>query len=328
MIPFEWIRAKSVDEAVHWLGKGGVAIAGGTNLVDHLKNRILAPKLVVDINHLPFKEIRAAGSGGLHIGSLVSNNTLAQHEVVRKHYPVLTRALLAGASGQIRNMASVGGNLLQRTRCPYFYDTADACNKRQPGSGCAALKGSTREAALFGASSHCVATYPSDMANALMMYDATVELTGPQGQRSVPIAHFYRLPGEHPEQDNVRHADEIITGVNLPAPHSGPGLYLKVRERASYAFALVSLAATAALEGGKVKSARIVLGGVAPQPWRLEKVEHFLHGRALDGATAEAAGKMATQGAVPHADNHYKLVLIERLVRRGLLSLATGRSSS
>lgn len=278
-------------------------IAGGTNLLDLMKLQIETPTHLVDVNGLGLDTIAPTPEGGLRIGALVRNTDLAADARVRRDYGVLSRALLAGASGQLRNKATTAGNLLQRTRCPYFYDTAQACNKRRPGSGCAAIDGVSRQLAVIGGSEACIATHPGDMAVAMRVLDATVETVDAQGaERSIPIADFHRLPGDRPEADTTLKADELITAVMLPKPLGGVQIYRKVRDRASYAFALVSVAAVIQPDG----TGRVALGGVAHKPWRVEAAEADLP----RGAKAVAAGLLA--GAQPTPDNAYKLTLAER----------------
>ena len=269
MSPFAYRKPAALDEALALAGPGARFIAGGTNLLDLMKQDVLRPKLLIDITGLPLRGIAPTGDGGLLIGALVSNAELARHPEVLRRYPLLSWAILAGASPQLRNMASTGGNLLQRTRCYYFYDTATPCNKREPGSGCAARDGLNRIHAILGASEHCVATHPSDMCVALAALEARVIVAGPEGERRIPFADFHRLPGDTPHQDNNLEEGELITAVELPpAGFASHCTYLKVRDRASYAFALVSVAALLELDGGLIREARIAVGGVAHKPWR------------------------------------------------------------
>ncbi|MDY0744075.1 xanthine dehydrogenase family protein subunit M [Paucibacter sp. R3-3] len=283
---------------------GARFIAGGTNLLDLMKLQIETPQHLIDVNGLSFDRIDPTDEGGLRIGALVRNTDLAADARVRRDYPVLSRALLAGASGQLRNRATTAGNLLQRTRCPYFYDTNQACNKRQPGSGCAARDGGvTRQLGVLGTSSACIATHPSDMAVAMRVLDASIETLQPGGQvRRIPIAELHRLPGDTPQRETVLERGELITAVTLPAPIGGVQLYRKVRDRSSYAFALVSVAAIVQKDG----SGRVALGGVAPKPWRVEAAEAELP----NGAAATAAKLLA--GATPTHDNEFKLTLAQR----------------
>jgi xanthine dehydrogenase YagS FAD-binding subunit len=305
MKPFTYERVRTPAEAAKAVMRHANAkfIAGGTNLLDLMKLQIEAPAHLVDVNGLGFDKIEATPEGGLRIGALVRNTALAADERVRRDYGVLSRALLAGASAQLRNKATTAGNLLQRTRCPYFYDTDQPCNKRQPGSGCSAIGGHTRQHAVLGASQACIATHPSDMAVALRALDATVETVRPNGQaRVIPIADFHRLPGDTPHIETALEPGELITSVSLPKPVGGTHIYRKVRDRASYAFALVSVAAIVQPGG----SGRVALGGVAHKPWRVEAAEAAMP----QGAKAVAAGLLA--GAQPTPDNAFKLTLVER----------------
>jgi xanthine dehydrogenase YagS FAD-binding subunit len=278
-------------------------IAGGTNLLDLMKLQVETPTHLVDVNHTGLDRIEDTPEGGLRVGALVRNTDLAADARVRKNYAVLTRAIVAGATGQLRNKATTGGNLLQRTRCPYFYDTNQGCNKRQPGSGCAAIGGFSRGLAVVGVSDHCIATYPGDMAVAMRALDATVETVNPDGAtRAIPIADFHRLPGDHPEKDTVLNKGEFITAVTLPRPLGGQHIYRKVRDRASYAFAVVSVAAVVQPDG----SGRVALGGVAHKPWRVE---------AADAAMPQgpkAVNARLFEGAHPQPDNAFKIALAER----------------
>jgi xanthine dehydrogenase YagS FAD-binding subunit len=282
---------------------GAKFIAGGTNLLDLMKLQIETPVHLIDINGLGFDRIETTPDGGLQVGALVRNTDLAANQTVRRDYPLLSRALLAGASGQLRNKATTAGNLLQRTRCPYFYDTNLPCNKRAPGSGCPALQGSSRSLAVIGGSDACIATYPGDMAVALRAFDATINTVRADGtERNIPIADFYRLPGKTPHLENALEPAELITSVTLPKPIGGTHIYHKVRDRASYAFALVSVAAIVRKDG----TGRVALGGVAPMPWRIEAAEAELP----NGARAVMSRLMAD--AKPTHDNGYKVTLAER----------------
>ena len=282
---------------------GAKFIAGGTNLLDLMKIEVETPTHLVDVQDLGFDRIEKTKEGGLRIGALVTNTDLAADERVRRDYAVLTRAIVAGASGQLRNKASTAGNLLQRTRCPYFYDTNMACNKRKPGSGCAAIGGYSRQLGVIGVSNACIATFPGDMAVAMRVLDAVIETVDGNGQRrSIPIADFHRLWGDHPEQDTVLRPGELITAVTLPKPLGGRHFYEKVRDRASYAYALVSVAAVIQPDG----TGRVAFGGVAPRPWRVEAAE------ALLPQGAAAVTERAFQGATPTKDNAFKLPLATR----------------
>jgi len=305
MKAFSYERAGSPAEAVAAAAriKGARFIAGGTNLLDLMKLEIETPAHLIDVNGLGLDKIDATPEGGLRIGALVRNTDLAADERVRRDYGVLTRALLAGASGQLRNKATTAGNLLQRTRCPYFYDTSQPCNKRQPGSGCAAIGGYSRQLGVIGVSDACIATHPSDMAVAMRALDATVEAVKADGSvRAIPIAEFHRLPGATPHIETTLESGELITAVTLPKPIGGTHLYRKVRDRASYAFALVSVAAVVQRNG----SGRIAIGGVAPKPWRVEAAE------ALMPQGAKAVAEKLLEGAKPTHDNAFKLTLVER----------------
>ncbi|MGJ7918885.1 FAD binding domain-containing protein [Massilia sp. LXY-6] len=295
-------------------------IGGGTNLLDLMKGDVERPARLIDINHIGLDRIAELPNGGLRIGALARNSDTANHPLVRSRYPLLTQALLAGASAQLRNMATIGGNLLQRTRCPYFMDTAFAmCNKRAPGSGCGAREGVNRMHAILGASSACIAVNPSDMNVALAALDAVIQVSGPKGERSIPIGEFHRLPGTMPQVDTLLHADELITAVDLPPPaFTRHTHYLKVRERNSYAFALVSAAAALEMDGEIVRQARIALGGVAHKPWRVPAAEALLAGQPLDEARCTQAAKLLLDGAQAFKDNGYKIKLAERAVVRAL----------
>ncbi|MCG5239374.1 FAD binding domain-containing protein [Azospirillum doebereinerae] len=305
MRPFTYERARSPAEAAAAAARsqGAKFIAGGTNLLDLMKLEIEAPPHLIDVNGLALDTIEATPDGGLRIGALVRNTDLAADGRVRRDYGLLSRALLAGASGQLRNKATTAGNLLQRTRCPYFYDTAQPCNKRQPGSGCGAIGGFSRQHAVVGGSEACIATHPSDMAVAMRALDATVETVKPDGAtRSIPIADFHRLPGDTPHIETALAPGELIVAVTLPKPVGGVQLYRKVRDRASYAFALVSVGAIVQPDG----SGRVALGGVAHKPWRIEAAEAEMP----RGAKAVAAQLLA--GANPTPANAFKLPLVER----------------
>lgn len=305
MRPFTYTRAQSPAEAAAQAAQVESArfIAGGTNLLDLMKLEIETPLHLIDVNDLALDRIEATPEGGLRIGALVRNTDLAADSRVRKDYGVLSRALLAGASGQLRNAATTAGNLLQRTRCPYFYDTHQACNKRSPGSGCAAIGGVTRQLGIIGVSSACIATHPSDMAVAMRLLDARVETVRPDGTtRVIPMADFHRLPGNTPNIETALSPNELITAVTLPAPIGGTQVYQKVRDRASYAFALISVAAVVQANG----SGRVAVGGVAHRPWRVEEAERLMP----DGAKAVTQQLLA--GATPTHENEFKVTLVER----------------
>jgi xanthine dehydrogenase YagS FAD-binding subunit len=321
MQAFSYLRAERVEDALTALAvPQSRVIAGGTNLVDLMKGGVEQPVLLIDITRLPLATVMEMPDGGVRVGALARNSDLANHPLIRARYPLLSQALLAGASPQLRNMATVGGNLLQRTRCGYFTDIGfPACNKRAPGTGCGALTGYNRTHAILGASEQCIATHPSDMCVALVALDATVAVRSAGGARDIALADFHRLPGTTPQQDTVLAPDELILGVTLPAPRPGTrSYYLKVRDRASYAFALVSVATAVHLAGERVDDARIVLGGVAHKPWRAVAAERALINRPLDATTIDAAGQAATEGARPLRDNRYKVELARRSVSAAL----------
>ncbi len=297
---------------------GAKFIAGGTNLLDLMKLEIETPTHLIDVNGLGLDQIDETPDGGLRIGALVRNTDLAADERVRRDYGVLSRAIVAGASGQLRNMATTAGNLLQRTRCPYFYDPNQACNKRDPGSGCPAIEGYSRPLAVIGASEACIATYPGDMSVAMRVLDAAVETIKPDGSsRSIPIADFYQLPGETPQIENVLEQGELITAVTLPKPVGGVHVYHKVRDRASYAFALVSVAAIIQDD----QTGRVAIGGIAPKPWRVEEAETELP----NGAKAVTAKLL--EGANPTPDNAFKVKLVERTLAAALAEAKGGKPS-
>jgi xanthine dehydrogenase YagS FAD-binding subunit len=310
--PFAYERADDVAGAVAAVAghPGAAFLAGGTNLVDHLKLGLTSPELLVDVTRLPLREIADTGDGGLRVGAGVTNADLDADARVRERYPSLAQALLAGASGQLRTLATTGGNLLQRTRCVYFQDLTTPCNKREPGSGCSAVGGITRGHAILGASEHCIATHPSDMAVALVALDAVVEIAGPAGARSLPVAELHRLPGAAPERDTVLEHGELIVAVTLPpAPSAARSAYRKVRDRASYAFALVSVAAAVDVREGVVQDVRIVLGGVALTAWRAERAEAVLRGAAVAPDVLAAAADAELAAAVPSGENAFKIPL-------------------
>ena len=305
MKPFSYERAKTAREAAAAVARtpGAKFIAGGTNLLDLMKLQIETPTHLVDVQDLKLDQIESTAGGGLRIGALVTNTALAADERVRRDYGVLSRAIVAGASGQLRNKATTAGNLLQRTRCPYFYDTAMPCNKRVPGSGCSAIGGYTRQHAVIGSSDACIATNPSDMAVAMRVLDAKVETVRPNGStRALPIADFHRLPGRTPHIETVLERGELITAVTLPRPLGGTHVYHKVRDRASYAFALVSVAAVIQRDG----SGRVAVGGIAHKPWRVEAAEAHMR------SGAKAVAQQLLAGARPTRDNAFKLPLVER----------------
>jgi len=321
MRAFDYTEARSVDEALAAIGPDAKFLAGGTNLVDLMKGDVEQPMKLIGINSLKLTDIAPTASGGVRIGAMVRNSDCAAHPLIRERYPLLSQALLAGASPQLRNMASMGGNLLQRTRCYYFYDAAfDRCNKRKPGSGCAAREGFNRIHAILGASEQCVATHPSDMAVAMAALDAVVEVRGRDGERRIPMAEFHRLPGDTPQRDTTLEPGELIVAIELPAASglAQRSQYLKVRDRASYAFALVSVACALEMDGGAVKDARLALGGVAHKPWRALDAERGLVGSKLDAAAIDRAAQACVAGAQPLQDNAFKVELAKRTVARAL----------
>ncbi|WEX91111.1 xanthine dehydrogenase family protein subunit M [Sinorhizobium garamanticum] len=327
MQPFTYERASSVKAAAAAVAARPEAkfISGGTNLLDLMKLEIERPKHLIDISQLPLDRIEETPEGGLRIGAQVRNSDLAADPRVRSRYPMLSQALLSGASGQIRNKASTAGNLLQRTRCPYFYDRNMPCNKREPGSGCAALKGFNRMHAVLGASEACIAVHPSDMAVAMAALDAEVETTLPEGTiRTIPIADLHRLPAATPHVETELGHGEMITAVILPPPPPGRQLYRKVRDRASYAFALVSVAIVVEKSGGRMQSARVAIGGVAPKPWRPMEAEYMLAGAAAADAAFTEAAESALVGAVGRGGNDFKIPLAKRTIRQTLAAAVEG----
>jgi xanthine dehydrogenase YagS FAD-binding subunit len=331
MINFQYVRASDVADAVRRIAADPTAkfIAGGTNLIDLMKEDVERPSRLIDISRLPLKSVEETADGGLRIGALVPNSDLAYHPLVAQRYPVLASAILAGASQQLRNMASTGGNLLQRTRCCYFYDTATPCNKREPGSGCSALNGLNRMHAILGTSESCIATHPSDMCVALAALDAKVRVAGPAGEREIAFADFHRLPGTTPQRDTNLHADEIVAVVELPAQGFARNYtYLKIRDRLSYAFALVSVAAALELDGDRITEARLALGGVAHKPWRDAAAEAALRGEAPSLATFTRAADLVLRGARGFAHNAFKIDLAHRVIVRALTQAARGTPQS
>jgi xanthine dehydrogenase YagS FAD-binding subunit len=325
MTPFHYSKPNSVEDAVHLAGPASRFIAGGTNLLDLMKENLTRPEHLIDITGLPLREVTQTQNGGLMIGALVSNADLAWHPLIEQRYPLLSQAILAGASPQLRNMASTGGNLLQRTRCYYFYDANVPCNKREPGSGCPARDGLNRTHAIFGASVQCVATHPSDMCVALAALEAVVHVHGRNGARTIEFADFHRLPGDHPERDNQLADDELITAIELPAAGFAEHChYLKIRDRASYAFALVSVAAALEMNGPVIREARLVLGGVAHKPWRDEAIEQWLVGKPASRETFTAAADALLQNAQPLEHNGFKVKLASRAIIRALSDAAPG----
>ncbi|MGZ3518370.1 MAG: FAD binding domain-containing protein [Vulcanimicrobiaceae bacterium] len=328
MNPFRYQRVNDTSAAVAALAEepDGVFLAGGTNLIDLMRLGVARPSVLVDVSRLPYDRIESLPDGGVRIGAGVRNGDLAADRTIRVRYPLLSQALLAGASGQLRNLATTGGNLLQRTRCVYFQDVSKPCNKRIPGSGCSAREGYHRNLAIFGASESCIATHPSDMAVAMIALDAVVRVVGPRGERAIPLAGFHRLPGDEPERDTVLERAELITAVDLPplsfASHSR---YRKVRDRASYAFALVSVAVALDLVDGVVRDARIAFGGVAHAPWRATKAEAELRNNQATEETFRRAAEAELAQAEPLRDNAFKIPLLRNTVVRTLLDLAESR---
>lgn len=327
MTPFTYARANDPQSAINGVAGNAQAkfLGGGTNLVDLMKMGVERPAQLVDINRLALAQVEELpNNGGVRIGALVRNSDLAEHPLITSRYPVLSEALLSGASPQLRNLATTGGNLLQRTRCYYFYDPAfPMCNKRNPGSGCGALEGYNRIHAILGQSDECIATHPSDMCVALAALEAVVRVQGPKGERTIPFADFHRLPGNTPNVETTLQPNELITAVDLPAlPFAQRSHYLKVRDRASYAFALVSVAAALELEDGKIKQARLALGGVAHKPWRAAKAEQALNGQPANEQSFRAAAEAELAGAKGYKYNSFKIELARRAITQALGTVA------
>jgi xanthine dehydrogenase YagS FAD-binding subunit len=321
MRPFKYDSASSVQEATSHADNDSAFIAGGTTMVDLMKLEVLTPSQLVDVNSLPMHGIEMRADG-LKIGALERMSDVAAHADVVANYPVIAQALLKSASPQIRNMASMGGNLLQRTRCGYFRDPAMVCNKRQPGSGCSALNGENRNHAIFGTSGSCVATHPSDLAVALVALDAEVRLQSSAGDRSMKLDDFYRLPGDTPEKENELHPGELITEIRVPAlSWARKSAYLKVRDRDSYEFALTSAAVALDIDGDRIRDARVAVGGVGTKPWKLPAVSEALKGKSLSRETILTAAELSGAGAKPLRQNGYKIYLVQRTVARALLNL-------
>jgi len=322
MNPFQYTRSHAAAGAIQSLVKEPHAclLAGGTNLIDMMKMGVVQPERLVDINGLPLKGIEQTPTG-FRIGALATNSEVADHPMINQDYPLLSQAINAGASPQLRNMATVGGNMMQRTRCNYFFDTTLPCNKRSPGSGCGALTGYNRMHALFGASDQCIAVNPSDMNVAMVAFDATVHVKGPKGERKIKFSDFHRLPGDHPEKDNTLERDELILAVELPASakafnrHSH---YLKIRDRSSYAFALISVAAALVMDGTTITDARLAMGGVAHKPWRLHTAEAFLKGKTASEDIFTQAARLAMQGAKAYQYNQFKLTMAPNAILQAL----------
>ncbi len=328
MKPYHYEQARDIPGAVAALAEQPNAkyLAGGTNLVDLMKLEIMTPDVLVDVRRLTSDRIEETEDGGVRIGAAVTNSDLAADRTIRSRYPVLSQALLSGASGQLRNLATTGGNLLQRTRCVYFYDTTTPCNKREPGSGCSAIEGHNKDHAIIGASEHCVATHPSDMAVAMTALEAFVNVHGPDGERRIPIEDLHRLPGDEPERDTTLEHGELITAVNLPPlDFAYNSKYRKVRERASYAFALVSVAAALDVEDGVVRDVRLALGGVAHKPLRATKTEEALRGEPAGEENFRAAAEIELEDARPLRENAFKVPLARNVITRTLLELSEER---
>ena len=332
MHTFEFSRPADQATAIATAAKAKTAqqgadirfVAGGTTLLDLMKLNVETPARVLDINRFPLDKIETTPDGGLKIGATVRNSDLAYDAVVQKSYPVLSQALLSGASAQLRNMATTAGNLLQRTRCMYFRDTAMPCNKREPGTGCPAITGANRTLAILGASDQCIATNPSDMCVAMAALEATIHITGPKGTRSVAIGDFHLLPGNTPHRETVLEPGDLITHVTLPPPIAGSKqLYLKLRDRASYEFALASAAIVLTVSGGKITRARVAMGGVGTKPWRSTEAESLLTGNTADDANFRKAAEAALRGAKPQSENGYKVELAKRCLTHALRTALT-----
>lgn len=330
MIPFDYQRADDPSSAVSTVAQRPDAtfLAGGTNLVDHMKLGVSNPSLLVDVGALSLDSVDKLDGGGVRVGATVRNSDLAADPVMRQNYPALSQALLAGASGQLRNAATTAGNLLQRTRCPYFQDVTTPCNKREPGSGCSALHGHTRDHAILGASAQCVAVHPSDMAVAMTALDAEVIVLGADGERRIPLVDFHRLPGDEPQRDTVLEHGELITGVELPAmPMANRSMYRKVRDRASYAFALVSVAAAVDIVDQLVRDVRIAFGGLAHKPWRASTAEQELRGSRATVDNFRAAVDAELAGAQTLPDNAFKVPMARNTATAVLRDLSEGEQA-
>jgi xanthine dehydrogenase YagS FAD-binding subunit len=332
MHTFEFVRPADAAAAVAAAARAKTAqqgadvrfIAGGTTLVDLMKLNVETPAKVLDVNRLPLDKIEATGDGGLKIGATVRNSDLAHHPAVERDYAVLSQAILAGASAQLRNMATTAGNLLQRTRCVFFRDTASPCNKRQPGTGCPAINGGNRTLAVLGASEHCIATNPSDMCVAMAALEATVHVQGPKGPRAIPFGEFHLLPGDTPDRETVLEPGDLVTHVTLPPPATGSKqVYLKLRDRASYEFALASAAVVLTVAGGNVTRARLALGGVGTKPWRSPEAEAALVGQAANEASFRKSAEAALRAAKPQSENAFKIELARRCLAHALKMAAT-----
>ena len=328
MQPFTYTTADDLVIATHLAAADHKAryLAGGTTLVDLMKLDVEQPTTLIDITALPLTDVTVLADGTVRVGAMVRNSDLAHNEIVRSRYPMLSQALLAGASGQLRNMATTGGNLLQRTRCPYFRDTAMPCNKREPGTGCSALEGANRGHAILGTSAHCIATHPSDMAVALVALDARVRVLGARGDRVVPLAELHRLPGDRPDIETTLEPGELIVAVDIPPlTFARRSLYLKVRDRASFSFALTSAAVALDLDGARIRDARVALGGVGTKPWRSPEAEAVLRDQPARVETFRAAADAALANAAPRADNAFKVELGRRTIVRALTRLTDGQ---
>ena len=332
MHTFEFMRPQNAAAAITTAAQAKTAqqgadirfLAGGTTLIDLMKLEVETPARVLDINRLPFDKIEEVPGGGLKIGAMVRNSDLAHHPRVEREYAVLSQAILAGATAQIRNMATTAGNLLQRTRCMYFRDTAMPCNKREPGTGCPAITGSNRMLAILGTSEHCIATNPSDMCVALAALEATIHVQGPKGSRAVPMTDFHLLPGSTPERETVLEPGDLITHVTLPPAMAGRQVYLKLRDRASYEFALASAAVVIDAPGEKISKARIALGGVGTKPWRSHEAEAALAGQPANDASFRKAAEAAVRGAKAQSENKFKIELAKRCLTHALHTAVNG----
>ncbi|MBS7700520.1 MULTISPECIES: xanthine dehydrogenase family protein subunit M [unclassified Chelatococcus] len=330
MIPFDYHRAATLEEAISLGAEPETRfLAGGTNIIDLMKETVERPVRVVDIGRLGLDAIEELPEGGLRLGALAPNADTAYHPLVERDYPLLSSAILAGASPQLRNAATNGGNINQRTRCYYFYDVATPCNKRVPGSGCSAVGGVNRNHAILGTSEACIATHPSDMCVALAALNAVVQVSGPAGNREIPFAEYHRLPGDEPQRDNTLTRGELVTAIDLPAEHFREHYsYLKLRDRLSYAFALVSVAAVLSLDGEKVLDARVALGGVAHKPWRMREAEEMLIGSPVSERQFAAFAERLVEGAVGRGANDFKIELAKRAISRALTQAAAGTPQS
>ena len=331
MINFEYTRASGIAEAIRHATADPNAkfIAGGTNLIDLMKYDVVHPARLIDISHLPLRSVEETSGGGLRIGALVPNSDLAYHPLIEQRYPLIASAILSGASQQLRNMASTGGNLVQRTRCFYFYDEVTPCNKRQPGSGCSAISGINRINAILGTSEACIATHPSDLCVALAALEAIVHVVGPAGARAIAFSNFHRLPGNTPQRDTNLEPNEIITAIELPPKGFRANYsYLKIRDRLSYAFALVSVAAALELDGDTIREARLAVGGVAHKPWRVAAAEAALRGQRADAGAFAQAADLVLRGAKGYGHNNFKIGLARRAIVRTLSQAARGTPQS